>query len=289
MILCRAPYREAVVSIALVCLAGTQVVRAQDASPWKAVSHGGARLIAGETHRSSDGARLRAGVEIQLDTGWHTYWRHPGDSGVPPTFDFTGSENIKSVTVLWPAPEIFADGAGGHSIGYFGSVVFPLRITALDNADPSLLHLKLGYAVCGKFCLPAEADFKLSLSGEMGAEESILVAAEARVPQPVPLGAGTGLSVRSVHRERGVGHDRVVVEVAAPEAIPVDLLVEGPAPDWTLPLPQPIVSAPSNASELRRFTFDLDGLPSGANTNNVTLILTAVSPDDAIEVSTALR
>jgi len=289
MILCRAPYREAVVSIALVCLAGTQVVRAQDASPWKAVSHGGARLIAGETHRSSDGARLRAGVEIQLDTGWHTYWRHPGDSGVPPTFDFTGSENIKSVTVLWPAPEIFADGAGGHSIGYFGSVVFPLRITALDNADPSLLHLKLGYAVCGKFCLPAEADFKLSLSGEMGAEESILVAAEARVPQPVPLGAGTGLSVRSVHRERGVGHDRVVVEVAAPEAIPVDLLVEGPAPDWTLPLPQPIISAPSNAPELRRFTFDLDGLPPGANTNDVMLILTAVSPDDAIEVSTALR
>ena len=289
MILCRAPFLGAAVGIALICLTGAQVVRAQEASPWKAVSHGGARLIAGETHRSSDGVRLRAGVEIRLDPGWHTYWRYPGDSGIPPTFDFTGSENIKSVTVLWPAPEIFPDGAGGHSIGYFGGVVFPLRITALDNTELSLLRLKLGYAVCGKFCLPAEADFKLSLSGEKGVEESMLVAAEARVPQPVPLGAGTGLSVRSVHRERGVGHDRVVVEVAAPEAIPVDLLVEGPAPDWTLPLPQPITSAPSNAPELRRFTFDLDGLPPGANTNDVTLILTAVSPDNAIEVSTALR
>ena len=282
-------YRGAVVSIALICLAGTQVVRAQEASSWETVPNGVARLIAGETHKSNDGVRLRAGVEIQLDPGWHTHWRYPGDSGVPPTFDFAGSENIKSVTVLWPAPERFADAAGGYSIGYFGDVVFPLRITALDMAKPSSLHLKLGYAVCGKLCIPAEADLKLSLSGQKSAEEPILVAAEKRVPRRVPLGAGTGLSVRSVSRERGGEHDRVVVEVVAPGGIPVDFLVEGPASDWTLPLPQPIVSAPSNASELRRFTFDLDGLPSGANTNDVTLILTAVSRDDAIEVSTALR
>jgi len=104
-------YRGAVVSIALICLAGTQVVRAQEASSWETVPHGAARLIAGETHTSNDGVRLRAGVEIQLDPGWHTHWRYPGDSGVPPTFDFAGSENIKSVTMLWPAPERFADAA----------------------------------------------------------------------------------------------------------------------------------------------------------------------------------
>ena len=293
MILYHVPHRGAVVSIALICLAGTQVVRAQEVSSWETVPHGAARLIAGETYRSNDGVWLRAGVEIRLDSGWHTHWRYPGDSGVPPTFDFSSSENVKSVTVLWPAPERFADAAGGYSIGYFGDIVFPLvfplRITALDMAGPSSLHLKLGYAVCGKLCIPAEADLNLSLSGEKSAEEPILVAAEKRVPRRVPLGAGTGLSVRSVSRERGGEHDRVVVEVVAPGGIPVDLLVEGPAPDWTLPLPQPIVSAPNNASELRRFTFDLDGLPSGANTNDVTLILTAVSRDDAIEVSTALR
>jgi hypothetical protein len=151
-----------------------------------------------------------------------------------------------------------------------------------------LLQLKLGYAVCGKFCLPAGADLKLSLSGEKGAEESMLIAAEKQVPRRVPLGAGTGLSFRSIHRERGGEHDHVVVEVSAPEGIPVDLLVEGSAPDWTLPLPQSVISPRSGLSELRRFTFDLD-VPPGANANDVTLTLTAVSPDDAIEVNAPLR
>jgi len=117
----------------------------------------------------------------------------------------------------------------------------------------------------------------------------MLIAAEKRVPRRVPLGAGTGLSFRSIHRERGGEHDHVLVEVAAPEGIPVDLLVEGSAPDWTLSLPKSIITAPSNSSELRRFTFDLYGLPPSANTNDVTLTLTAVSPDDAIEVHAPLR
>jgi len=288
MILHPASHRGAVVSIALICLYGTQVARAQDASSWETVPHGAARLIAGETHRSNDGVQLRAGIEIQLDPGWHTHWRYPGDSGVPPTFDFAGSENIQSVTVLWPAPKRFADDAGGYSIGYFGDVVFPLRITALDMTKQPSLHLKLGYAICGKLCLPAEADLKLSLPGEKGAEEAMLIAAEKRVPRRVPLGAGSGLAVHSVQREGGE-HERVVAEIAAPEGAPVDLFVEGPSPDWALPLPQPVISAPSDSSELRRFTFDLNGLPPGANINGVVLTLTAVSPDDAIEVNAHLH
>ena len=48
---------------------------------------------------------VRAGIEIRLKTGWHTYWRYPGDAGVPPQFDFAGSQNVKSVDVLWPAPQ----------------------------------------------------------------------------------------------------------------------------------------------------------------------------------------
>ena len=289
MILYHVPHRGAVVSIALICLAGTQVVRAQEVSSWETVPHGAARLIAGETYRSNDGVWLRAGVEIRLDSGWHTHWRYPGDSGVPPTFDFSSSENVKSVTVLWPAPERFADAAGGYSIGYFGDFVFPLRITALDMAKPSALQLKLGYAICGKLCVPVEANLKLSLSSEKSAEESMLVAAEKRVPRRVPLGARTGLAVRSVQREGDGEHVRVVAEVAAPGGVPVDLFVEGPAPNWALPLPQPIISAPSDSSELRRFAFALDDLPPGANARDVTLILTAVSPDDAIEVDAPLH
>lgn len=132
-----------VVTIALICVADIPMARAQDASAWETALHGAARLIAGATRKSADNVWLRGGIEIRLDPGWHTYWRYPGDSGVPPTLDFASSENVKSVTVLWPAPKRFADGAGGHAIGYFDDVVFPLQITALEAAKPSSLHVKL--------------------------------------------------------------------------------------------------------------------------------------------------
>lgn len=203
--------------------------------------------------------------------------------------DFAGSQNVKSVAVLWPAPERFDDGAGGHSIGYRGDVVLPLRVTAEDATKPSSLHLKLGYAICGNLCVPAEADLDLLLSGKGGSEDPpALVAAEARVPRRVPLGAGTGLAIRSVHREQGGAHAQVVVEVAAAEGTPVDLLVEGPTPDWGLPLPEPSAPLAGTAPGIQRFTFDLDGLPPGASADGATLTFTAVSPNDAIEVSAGL-
>src|SRR5208282_2413725 len=96
------PAALAIVAAALICHSGA---RAQDASAWDKDTHAAARLIAGSASKTSGATWLRAGVEIQLDPGWKTYWRAPGDSGVPPTLDFSGSENVKSVTVLWPAPQ----------------------------------------------------------------------------------------------------------------------------------------------------------------------------------------
>ena len=259
------------------------MARAQESSAWDAEPHAAARLIAGAALQSADAAWLRAGIEIRLDSGWKTYWRYPGDSGVPPTLDFAGSENVKSVTVLWPAPTRFADGAGGHSIGYHGDVVLPLRVLTNDAAKPAALHLKFGYAVCSNLCVPVEAEFDLALSGKRGAEEATLVAAEARVPRRATLGAGSaagGLASRSARRDWTGAGERIVVEVAAPAGTPVDLFAEGPAPDWALPLPE----ASGSGGGTRRFTFDLDGLPPGAHVDGATLTLTATSPDDAIEV-----
>ena len=146
-------------------------------------------------------------------------------------------ENVESVTALWPAPERFADGAGGHSIGYHGDVVLPLRVVPKDAAKPSSLHAKVDYAICGTLCVPAEAALDLALNAKAGTEEPALAMAEARVPRRVPLGMGGNLAIRSLHREPGKTPERVVVEVMAPQGEPVDLLVEGPTPDWALPLP----------------------------------------------------
>ncbi len=277
-----------IATIALAGMSGTPAVQAQNTSAWAAEAHAAARLIGGAAQKSDGAQWLRAGVEIRLDPGWKTYWRYPGDSGVPPTFDFAGSANVKSVTVLWPAPERFADGGGGHSIGYHGDVVLPLRITAGDPTRTSALHLKLGYAVCGNVCIPVEASLDLKLSADDHADEPALLAAEARVPRRVALGAGARLAIRSVRREAGGAHEHVVVEVAAPETTAVELFVEGPTPAWALPLPEPSEAKAAAAPRTRLFTFDLDGLPPGAQPKGAALTFTAVSPSDAIEVTTHL-
>src|SRR5215468_10424052 len=88
--------------------------KAEDASPWQRDAHSAVRLLAG----SRSGGVLLGGIAIQLEPGWKTYWRTPGDSGVPPRFDFSKSDNVEAVTVLWPAPMKFDDGAGGHVLGY---------------------------------------------------------------------------------------------------------------------------------------------------------------------------
>jgi len=227
---------------------------------------------------------LRAGVEIKLGRGWHTYWRYPGDSGVPPQFDFGQSQNVKSVDVLWPAPQRLAE-AGGVAIGYVNNVIFPLRIVPADAGKPVVLRLKLDYAICEKLCLPVEGKVELALARGPSSQDAALAAAEARVPQKQALGQGRALAVRSVRREDGAARPRVVVDLAAPAGSPIDLFAEGPTPQWALPVPEPVKDAPAG---VRRFAFEIDGVPPGASDRGVFLTLTAVGSGQAIEVEARL-
>jgi DsbC/DsbD-like thiol-disulfide interchange protein len=276
-------FRLTIAAGTLICLADAPFARAQDASDWDAQAHTAVRLIAGSIIKTSDPPVVRAGLEIRLDPGWRTYWRDPGDSGVPPTLDFSGSDNVKSVTVMWPVPERFPDGAGGNSIGYLDHVILPLRIAPADSAKHASLQLKLGYDICSNMCVPVEANLKLPLSGD-GAEENAIEKAEIRVPRRTTLGPGNGLAILAVHREPGDAHERVVVDVVAPAGAPVDLFVEGPTPEWSLPLPEPVAKNTGGNGAMRQFTFELDGLPPDAHAEGTTLTFTAVSGDDAIEV-----
>ena len=219
---------------------------------------------------------FRAGIEIRLKEGWKTYWRYPGDSGVPPVLDFSKSQNVKAVTVLYPAPMRFPDGAGGNSIGYKGDVVVPQ-----DAGKPVTLNLKLDYAVCEKLCVPAEAKLELLLTGTANANDATLNAAEAQVPKRAAIGDSGTPAIRAVRREAGSGKPRVVVDVAAPAGASLTLFAEGPTPQWALPLPEPVAGASAGQ---QRFAFELDGLPPGEKPDGATLRLTAVSGDKAIEV-----
>jgi DsbC/DsbD-like thiol-disulfide interchange protein len=118
---------------------------AADASQWAIDIRSATRLIAASP--SKDKSTVRAGVEFRMDPGWHTYWRYPGDSGVPPRFDFDASENLRAVKVLYPAPHAFKD-ESGTSIGYLEHVIFPVQVTPRDPKKPVRLKLTVNYAVC---------------------------------------------------------------------------------------------------------------------------------------------
>ena len=271
-----------IVATASIGAASIAAASAQDASAWQSDGHAATRLLAGAAVKNADASFLRAGIEIRLDPGWKTYWRYPGDTGIPPTFDFSGSQNVKAAVVQWPAPEQFSDGAGGHSIGYVGDIILPLKVTPTNSARPSTLHLNLNYAVCGTLCVPAKAALELALTGR-SADEGVLDKAVRLVPKHVALGVQTksGLAIRSVQLTSAGGKQSVIVNLTAPQGAPLNLFVEGPTPDWALPLPEP--DGPAKGVD-RRFTFLVDGLPPGAKAKGAALTLTAVSGDHAIEV-----
>jgi DsbC/DsbD-like thiol-disulfide interchange protein len=253
--------------------------RAQDASPWQQDAHSAVRLLAG----SRSGAVLLGGIAFRIEPGWHTYWRNPGDSGVPPRFDFTKSENIEAVTILWPAPTKFADGAGGTSIGYQKQLVLPLRIAAKNADKPVTLRADIHYAVCEKLCIPVEATAELAFTSVASTGDPALFAALDAVPKPATIGDPNPLTIRDVKREGNAG---VIVDVAAPDASEVTLFVEGPTPDWALPVPKLLDHGPPG---VKRFAFDLDGLPPGADPAGAALKLTLVGSDRSYEFNVNLN
>jgi DsbC/DsbD-like thiol-disulfide interchange protein len=275
----------ALAAASLFCATSSTAIAA-DASPWDDDMQSAARLIAARALNESGDRVFRAGVEIRLKDGWKTYWRYPGDSGVPPALDFSTSQNVKAVTVRYPAPMRFPDGAGGNSIGYKGVVILPLHVVAQDASKPVTLRLKLDYAACEKLCVPAEAKLELVLNGAESANETALGAAEARVPKTAEIGGAGTPAIRGVRREAASGKQsskpRIVVDVAAPAGAPVVLFAEGPTAQWALPLPEPVAGAPAG---VQRFAFELDGLPPGEKPDGAILRITAVSGDNAVEVA----
>src|SRR3977135_4682504 len=267
------PLRAVLGFAAILLLSLTIEGRAEDSSPWQRDAHSAVRLLAG----SRSGAVLLGGIAFQLQPGWKTYWRTPGDSGVPPRFDFSKSENIEAVTVLWPAPTKFDDGAGGHSMGYHDQVVLPLRIVAKNADKPVTLRADISYAVCEKLCIPVEASAELPFTSVASTEDTALFAALDTVPKPASVGDPNPLTIRDVKRD---GKSTVWVDVVAPDAKEVSLFVEGPTPDWALPVPTPREHSPPG---VKRFTFELDGLPPGTDPAGAALKLTLAGGDRSYE------
>ncbi len=143
--------------------------------------------------RLSGGSHMAA-LDLSLAEGWKTYWRTPGEAGLPPRFDWSGSENLASSEVHWPRPMIF-DQNGMRSIGYGDGLVLPIEFTPMDPTRPIRLHGTMDIGVCDDVCVPISLTVQADLPPKGGMDPVI---AEALSDQPRPA---RDLNLRSLRCE----------------------------------------------------------------------------------------
>lgn len=117
-----------------------------------------------------------AGIKLDLDEGWKTYWRAPGEGGIPPLFDFTRSSNLEGFSVEWPAPVVFDQG-GLRSIGYSDFVIFPLALTPANGTRDIKLRGSIELGVCKEVCIPMDIRINAKLPVDSTSRNPAIAAA----------------------------------------------------------------------------------------------------------------
>ncbi len=128
--------------------------------------------------RTASGTYLGA-LRLTLKDGWKTYWRAPGDAGIPPQFDWRGSQNVGDVSITWPAPDVFVQN-GLQSIGYADQLVLPVEITPKNPAKPVRLRGDMDLGVCKDVCIPERLDFDHTLNADANRNPAIAAALAQR-------------------------------------------------------------------------------------------------------------
>ncbi len=130
--------------------------------------------------KTANGTRMAA-LQIDLADGWKTYWRAPGEAGIPPSVDWQGSQNLQAVQFHWPTPDVFTTN-GLKSIGYKGVTVVPIEITP-SGSGPITLQGRVDIGVCEDICVPISVPVSVELSGD-GKENPAILASLADQPTP---------------------------------------------------------------------------------------------------------
>ncbi len=130
-------------------------------SDWVEQGEFKARLISNVDSMDEDYAFWGA-LEIELDKGWHTYWKVAGDAGVPPNFDWSASQNLKAADIAWPAP-VRKKELDLVTFGYEDGVVLPIKFNLEEPETQTTLNLKALVLICKDICIPIEFDLSLEL------------------------------------------------------------------------------------------------------------------------------
>ena len=250
------------------------------ASDWKNGYKSRVRIISGDINLKAKD-RSYAGVQLQMSKGWKTYWRSPGDTGVPPSFDWSGSKNLKNISILWPAPKKYKD-EYSTSIGYKSEVILPLKITAKDTRKPVDIKLRLGYGICADICVPVEKKLKLTIPPRQSGHKTLLSRYRSMVPKSVKSTGKilNGFSIQKVSINLKGKKPNIIVDASVPlDTKRAELYVEA-SNNFYLPLP---VRERPSAGNRRRFYIDLTKSDPPKELIGRTLAFTLVGDKSGIE------
>ena len=150
-----------VLSIVVVTLAGAVTAgAAEDSSDWVANQYTSSRLFVG----SYDAGRqvIHMGWHVKLRDGWKTYWRTPGEAGMPPAWQWNNVGPLKEIKVLWPAPERIT-AFGYESNIYHDEIILPIDVFLTGGGGPVKLSLAVNYMICKDVCIPLEASYSMDI------------------------------------------------------------------------------------------------------------------------------
>lgn len=172
---------------AAAAIAGIATPASAEMSPWVDNEGGRMRLIALPPER--DGT-IHAGLQIEPKPGWITYWREPGNSGIPPQITVAPGSGVTLKEIRYPVPKHINDGKV-DDIAYDAPVVLPLTFKADGDETADAIKATAFIGICKELCVPFQAAFDLPLSDARQSrpeEEALLEAAEDRLPEEASSG-----------------------------------------------------------------------------------------------------
>lgn len=134
--------------------------------------------IAPDTHMGA--------LRIRLAPGWKTYWRAPGDSGIPPRFDWTKEEGIAAQQIYWPTPKVF-DTFGLRSVGYKGDVILPMKFTTTGEGEDLTVEGRVDLGICEDICVPVSVELSQTFSADLTTPDPAIEKALAHQPDQAAI------------------------------------------------------------------------------------------------------
>ncbi len=169
-------------------------------------------------YRMSDDRHMAA-IRIDLAPGWKTYWRAPGEGGVPTVLRLTDAEGVTGMAIHWPSPQVFFTN-GLRSVGYEGSVILPVEFI-VDTSGAAEVEGRLELGVCYDVCMPISVDLEGALPASTARDGTIAAALSDRPYTATEAGAGAvncsiepindGLRVTVSAQVPDTGNDETVV------------------------------------------------------------------------------